>query len=107
MVQNGSLAQSRLDDMAMRIVTAYYRFAQFEPGTGIPLSLTAPHEFVNARDPASDSIILQGAIEGHVLVKNVNNALPLSKPKVLSLLDMMALLRRKMTPTEVSSANTA
>ena len=29
MVTNGSLEQSRLDDMAMRIVTPYFRFAHF------------------------------------------------------------------------------
>jgi beta-glucosidase len=39
---------------------------------------------VYARDPSSQPILLYGAIEGHVLVKNVNNALPLSKPKLIS-----------------------
>lgn len=44
-----------------------------------------PNEFVNARDPASASTIFQGAVEGHVLVKNVDGALPLKQPKFLSL----------------------
>lgn len=34
---------------------------------------------------ASQDTIFQGALEGHVLVKNVNNALPLKEPMVLSL----------------------
>ena len=40
---------------------------------------------VHARDPASKKLLLQGAIEGHVLVKNDDGALPLKKPKLLSL----------------------
>lgn len=54
-------------------------------GIGIPHSLTAPHQAVIARNPSSKSILLNGAIEGHVLVKNVNSALPLKSPKLLSL----------------------
>lgn len=41
--------------------------------------------YVDARDPASKSTLLQGAVEGIVLVKNTNNILPLKAPKVLSL----------------------
>jgi beta-glucosidase len=40
---------------------------------------------VYVRDPSSQPILLHGAIEGDVLVKNVNNALPLSKPKLISI----------------------
>jgi beta-glucosidase len=43
------------------------------------------HAIVNARDPASKPIILDGAIEGHVLVKNANASLPLKSPKLLSI----------------------
>jgi beta-glucosidase len=99
MVTNGSLEQSRLDDMAMRIVTPYFRFAHFEPGTGMPANLLAPHELVDARDPESDKALLQGAIEGHVLVKNTNNALPLKKPKVLSVFGYDAAAPARNTPT--------
>ena len=99
MVQNGSLAQSRLDDMATRIVASWYRYAEYEPGTGMPLSLNVPHEYVDARDPASDNNILQSAIEGQVLVKNVNNALPLKKPKVLSVFGYDAAAPQKNSPT--------
>lgn len=99
MVTNGSLEQSRLDDMAMRILTPYFRYAQFEPGTGMPADLLAPHELVDARDPASDEVILQGAIEGHVLVKNTNNALPLKKPKLMSIFGYDAVAPSHNTPT--------
>lgn len=86
MVNNGSLAQSRLDDMAIRIIAPWHRYAQIEePGFGIASSIVEPHEFVDARDPASKDTWLEAAIEGHVLVKNENNALPLQKPKVLSI----------------------
>ncbi|KAI5212936.1 putative beta-glucosidase [Aureobasidium subglaciale] len=33
---------------------------------------------------AAEATLFQGAVEGHVLVKNINNALPLQKPIVLS-----------------------
>lgn len=84
MVTNGSLARSRLDDMAIRILAPYFRFAKFEPGTGFPADLNAPHEIVDVRDPASKNVLLQGAIESHVLVKNTHQVLPLQKPKLIS-----------------------
>lgn len=99
MVSNGSLEQSRLDDMAMRILTPYFRFAHFEPGTGLPADLNAPHEIVDARDPASEDVLLQSAIEGHVLVKNTNNALPLKKPKMMSVFGYDAVAPSRNTPT--------
>lgn len=43
-------------------------------------NLTEPHEHVDARDPASRPTILQGAVAGHVLVKNVGDALPFAAP---------------------------
>ncbi|KAF4302145.1 putative beta-glucosidase m [Botryosphaeria dothidea] len=86
-VENGTFAQSRLDDMAKRIVATWYKLAHFEPGTGVPYDLLSPHEDqkVTALSPDSKDTIYQGAVEGHVLVKNVNNALPLNSPKILSL----------------------
>lgn len=90
-VTNGSLAQTRLNDMATRIVASWYRLEElnsgaFEnPGHGMPLNLTDPHTFTDARDPASKTTRFQNAVEGHVLVKNVNNVLPLKSPKFLSL----------------------
>lgn len=99
MVSNGSLAQSRLDDMATRILASWYRFANLDnPGSGMPISLLAPHEFVDARNPAASELLNQAAVEGHVLVKNVNNALPLSQPKVLSLFGYDGIVQSQQTP---------
>jgi beta-glucosidase len=50
----------------------------------MPLDYTAPHTPIYAQDPASKPILLDGALEGHVLVKN-ENALPLKSPKLLSI----------------------
>lgn len=55
------------------------------PGIGIPKNILAPHKVVDARDPNASSSIYAGAVEGHVLVKNNNNALPLRKPKLLNI----------------------
>ncbi|KAI4752944.1 putative beta-glucosidase [Aureobasidium sp. EXF-3400] len=75
-VRNGSINSTRLDDMATRILATWYRFANLSnPGLND----------ADARQAESEATLFQGAIEGHVLVKNLNNALPLSKPKVLSL----------------------
>ncbi|KAJ5314847.1 uncharacterized protein N7443_001731 [Penicillium atrosanguineum] len=90
--QNGSVPQFRLDDMATRIVASWYRYAELpNPGHGIPVSLLEPHHLVDARDPKSKKIILQAAVEGHVLVKNTAGALPLHKPKFLSIFGYDAL----------------
>lgn len=56
-----------------------------EPGVGMPIDLFAPHKVVDARNPASRQTIFNGAVEGHVLVKNTNKALPLKSPRLLSL----------------------
>jgi beta-glucosidase len=95
-VSNGTIAQSRLDDMAIRIIAAWYRLEElnspaFEnPGFGMPANLLAPHTLVDARDPSSAETIFQSAVEGHVLVKNLDNTLPLGKPKFLSLCESVA-----------------
>jgi beta-glucosidase len=56
-----------------------------KPGVGMPISVTKPHKIVDARDPDARQTLLQGAIEGHVLVKNTKNSLPLRAPKMLSI----------------------
>jgi len=89
-VANGTVTQSRLDDMATRIVAAYFfsgsNLADFPAlGSGVPANLLAPHNYVNARNPASKASMLEAAEEGHVLVKNVNGALPFKAPQLISL----------------------
>jgi len=77
-----------------RIVAAWYQLGQDkdfpEPGVGLPFDLTAPHETIDARDPAFKDVLRAGAVEGHVLVKNVKKALPLKKPRMLSVFGFSA-----------------
>lgn len=81
--------EARLADMATRILATWFQFGQDDPdfpplGVGMPDDILKPHKYVDAKDPAAKSSLLRQAIEGHVLVKNVNNSLPLIKPRTLS-----------------------
>nr|RBQ92251.1 hypothetical protein FVER53263_11749 [Fusarium verticillioides] len=84
-IANGTMKESRLDDMVTRIVASWFKYAEFEPGTGMPIDVSKPHKVVSSISRDSRKTILQGAVEGIVLVKNENNTLPLKKPKMLSL----------------------
>lgn len=78
-VQNGSMEASRLDDMATRVLAAWYKYSTVEtPGVENHL----PESGIAAESAA---VALQAAVEGQVLVKNVNNTLPLNKPRTLSI----------------------
>lgn len=72
-----------------RILASWYQFGQDKgfpkPGIGMPKKVTDSHKIVDARDPAARPTILEGAIEGHVLVKNTKKTLPLDEPRMLSL----------------------
>ncbi|KAM0257113.1 hypothetical protein ACHAQJ_004577 [Trichoderma viride] len=79
-VANGTVSEARVTDMAIRIIAAWYLVGQDgdkfpTPGIGLK-QLTQPHEQIDARDHASQPVILEGAIAGHVLVKNLNATLP-------------------------------
>ncbi|RSL88681.1 Beta-glucosidase cel3A [Fusarium floridanum] len=87
-VQNGTISEERITDMATRILAAWYLTGQDlhfpTPGIGMK-NLSLPHEQVDARVPESRPILLEGAIAGHVLVKNEDNALPFREnPKMIS-----------------------
>ncbi|KAH7234426.1 glycoside hydrolase superfamily [Fusarium solani] len=87
-VHNGTISEERITDMATRILAAWYLTGQDlhfpTPGIGMK-NLTLPHEQVDARVPESRPILLEGAIAGHVLVKNEDNALPFREnPKMIS-----------------------
>lgn len=88
-VKNGSIPEVRLTDMATRVIASWYQMKQNggfpEPGVGIPPDLTKPHRIIDARNISSQKVLLDGAIEGHVLLKNIRDALPLKKPKMLSI----------------------
>ncbi|KAI1342599.1 glycosyl hydrolase family 3 N terminal domain-containing protein [Xylariaceae sp. FL0016] len=85
-VNNGSVVESRVDDMATRIIASWYQMNQDTgiptPGLGMPADLNAPHEIVDARNKSANPTIFDGAVEGHVLVKNADNALPLDSTKM-------------------------
>ncbi|KAI1161012.1 family 3 glycoside hydrolase [Nemania serpens] len=87
-VENGTVNASRVTDMATRIIAAWYLVGQDgnnfpKPGIGMK-NLTQPHDQVDARIPESRDVVMEGAIAGHVLVKN-ENALPFAhKPVMLS-----------------------
>lgn len=87
-VSNGSLTEARVTDMATRLIAAWYQTGQDSGfptgGVGMPVDLYEPHVPVYARDPSSKEFLLDGALEGHVLVKNIDNALPLKSPRLLS-----------------------
>ncbi|KAH6658773.1 glycoside hydrolase family 3 protein [Plectosphaerella plurivora] len=94
-VKNGSVPEARLDDMVTRIVAAWYELGQDkadfpQPGFGLPEQVWLPHEQVEARDPGDKPILYDGALEGHVLVKNEGGFLPLKSPKIISLLGYSA-----------------
>jgi beta-glucosidase len=60
------------------------------PGFGLAKNLALPHAIVEGRKTSDRPTLLQSAVEGHVLVKNTKGALPLKKPKLLSILGYSA-----------------
>ncbi|GKT50518.1 putative beta-glucosidase M [Colletotrichum spaethianum] len=97
-IANGTMSESRLDDMVTRIVANWFKYADFEPGTGLVVDISKPHEVTSSIFPESKKTLFQGAVEGIVLVKNHNNTLPLQKPKILSLFGYDASTPLKNTP---------
>ncbi|KAH9907186.1 glycoside hydrolase family 3 protein [Xylariomycetidae sp. FL2044] len=101
-VNNGSVSESRLDDMATRIIATWYKMGQEEGfpaiGVGMPNDMGAPHQRVIAKSANTKDIVFQGAVEGHVLVKNTNSALPLQSPKLISLFGYSAKSFDSYTP---------
>ncbi|KAK4127329.1 glycoside hydrolase family 3 protein [Parathielavia appendiculata] len=102
-VNNGSLPESRMDDMVIRTLASWYKVGQDQdfpqPGVGMAADLTRPHPIVNGRNSSFRSTLLDGAIEGHVLVKNERNALPLKTPRLLSLFGYSAKNPDRNNPT--------
>jgi len=99
---NGTLPQWRIDDMAMRIMSAYFKvgltldeppinFNSWTLDTNGPLhasvgtNIQQVNWHVNTRSDHSSFIRSIGA-RSTVLLKNVNNALPLVKPARLAVI---------------------
>ncbi|PWY68396.1 putative beta-glucosidase M [Aspergillus heteromorphus CBS 117.55] len=87
-IANGSMEASRLDDMVTRILATWYQLNQDTdfptPGIGMPSSVDSEHQAVIGTSPDEKGALLQSAVEGHVLVKNTNGALPLQSPSLVS-----------------------
>lgn len=83
-VTNGSVSVDRVDDMVTRILASWYYLGQDEgyPKPGVYPASTR-HEIVNVQANHANLIREIGAA-GTVLVKNVNNALPLKDPRFLA-----------------------
>lgn len=102
-VLNGSVPESTLENMATRILASWYYSHQDDPslpsvGVGLPADLLSPHEIVDVRDPKDATTLMEGAIQGHVLVKNVDKALPLRKPRMIAVFGYDAKTPEKYNP---------
>ncbi|KAM0708641.1 hypothetical protein Q7P35_005293 [Cladosporium inversicolor] len=83
-VNNGSVAETRLNDMATRILAAWYFVGQDEDYPEVAVApYTQQHPIVEARGNNA-ALIREIGAAGSVLVKNVNNALPLKDPRYLT-----------------------
>ncbi|KAI0485146.1 glycosyl hydrolase family 3 N terminal domain-containing protein [Xylariaceae sp. FL0804] len=130
-INNGSVPESRLDDMVTRcvnlesslmtndlltkprVMASWYQMKQDEadfpePGVGMPLDLNAPHAVIDARNKSSRPTSWNGALEGQVLVKNAKNALPLDsdKMKLISLFGYSAKAPNQNTPAAAPEGET-
>lgn len=83
-VNNGSVAETRLNDMVTRILAAWYYTGQDDGYPEVAVSpYTEQHPIVDVRGNNA-ALIREIGAAGHILVKNVNNTLPLKKPRYLS-----------------------
>ena len=83
-------------------MTTWFQFGQDskfkKPGAGMPADVRLPHKVVDGRNPADRQILLDAAIEGHVLVKNTKNTLPLKSPRMISLFGYSARSADSLAP---------
>ena len=93
-----------------RILASYYQMNQDGdgfpgPGHGMSGNLSLPHEIVDARNKSAKPTLFDGAVEGHVLVKNLNGTLPLDpdKLKLVSLFGYSARSPDYNTPEAADS----
>lgn len=92
-----------------RIIASWYQVGQDQgfpkPGIGMPKSVSKPHNVVEGRDPKDVPFIQQGAIEGHVMVKNDRNTLPLLRPRMVSIFGYSANTPPKWSAAEDTSGS--
>ena len=90
-VQNGTIPEARLDDMATRILASWYLLGQDSPifpktnfNAFDPLD-EATNEHIDVQDD-HDIVVREIGAASTVLLKNVNGTLPLKKPRKLVLI---------------------
>ena len=90
-VENGTIPESRLDDMATRILASWYLLGQDSPdypttnfNAFVPLD-EATNEHVDVQGDHGE-LVREIDRSSIVLLKNVNGALPLKKPRKLVLI---------------------
>ncbi|PHH76299.1 hypothetical protein CDD80_1641 [Ophiocordyceps camponoti-rufipedis] len=93
------------------LMTTWFQFKQNDnfpnPGFGMPEKLLDPHTPVQGRDDSSRQTLLDGALEGHVLVKNTKNTLPLKRPRMLSVFGYSAKSADDWGPSTDENLNNA
>ena len=96
-VNNGSVSVDRLNDMVVRQLAAYYLLGQDKdfPEQGSYTNLQK-HDPVNVQADHADLIREIGSA-GTVLVKNVNNTLPLKDPRFLAVYGYDATVKADIT----------
>ena len=90
-VQNGTIPEARVDDMATRILASWYLLDQDSPNypqpnfnAFLPLD-EATNEHIDVQDD-HDIVVREIGAASIVLLKNVDGALPLEKPRKLVLI---------------------
>ena len=90
-VQNGTISEARVDDMATRILAAWYLLGQDSPNYPTPnFNANQPldeatNEHIDVQDD-HDIVVREIGAASTVLLKNINGALPLKKPRKLVLI---------------------
>ncbi|KAG2152791.1 glycoside hydrolase family 3 protein [Suillus clintonianus] len=89
-VNDGYISMARLDDMATRIIAAWYYLHQDEDYPATNFNLFNPNDEVNNKHVNVQSdhykLVREIGAAGTVLLKNKDGALPLNKPKNLVLI---------------------
>ncbi|WVO12926.1 hypothetical protein L204_100534 [Cryptococcus depauperatus] len=88
-VKNGSVSEGRLDDMAERIMAAYFLVGQDKGYPEVNFDSWKPAGSNNSHVDVQDNhweIIQHIGASSTVLLKNENNALPLKRPRSIALI---------------------